>query len=363
MSAGEPIGAPGSNVYPIRRARIGVGIVGNGMATRVFHVPYIDACTDLELRGVVSRREGAEPPMPGVALFPDIESLLADPDIGLVVIATPSANHAELAAQALQAGRNVVVEKPFTLDLASARDLFTRAAENGRFVTAFHNRRGDADFLGIKEAIAEGAIGRVVHFESHFDRFRPRVRERWREDGTAGSGIWYDLGPHLVDQALQLFGFPEAVTADIATLRDGGKASDHVHVILHYPKMRAILHAGMCVAGGEARFRIHGTDGSLIKDGLDPQEGQSVVGLRPGHPDWGLDVEPLARFDPQGLRHESELPRGHQERFYADVARACLGEGQVPVTPQEILEVQTVIEAALESSRRGERVSLADLLA
>ncbi|MED5545438.1 MAG: oxidoreductase [Pseudomonadota bacterium] len=342
--------------------RLGVGLVGNGMAARVFHAPYIAACTGLDLRAVVSRRDEAELPLPGLARVPDIADLLDDPAIDLVVIATPSATHAQLAQQALDAGKHVVVDKPFTLDLASAQDLVARAKRANRVVTAFHNRRGDADFLAIKAAIAAGEIGRVVHFESHFDRFRPKVRERWREDGSEGSGVWFDLGPHLVDQALCLFGAPEAVSADIAALREGGRSDDYAHVTLHYPQMRAILHAGMCVAGGEPRFRVHGTGGSLLKNGIDPQEAQSVAGMRPGDPDWGRDPEPLVRFDGEGARHETPLPRGCQERFYEDVAAACRGEKPVAVSGEDIVLVQAVIEAARAASRTGQRVALAEVL-
>ncbi len=337
---------------------VGVGIVGNGMATRVFHAPYIAATPGLDLRAVVSRRADAELPLPGLARVPDLETLLSDPAIELVVIATPSASHAALACQALEAGRHVVVEKPFTLDAACAREVVACAERAGRLVTVFHNRRWDADFLGLKAALAAHEIGRVVHFESHFDRFRPQVRARWREDGSAGSGIWYDLGPHLVDQALQLFGRPEAISADVAALREGSPASDHVHVVLHYPGMRAVLHAGMCVAGGEPRFRVHGTGGSLVKWGLDPQEAQSVVGLHPGDVAWGCDPEPLVRFDSEGTRCEQPLPRGAQQTFYAEVASACRGEGPLPVSPEEILGVQDVLDAALRSSAEGRRITL-----
>ncbi|MBT0669756.1 oxidoreductase [Novosphingobium profundi] len=337
---------------------VGVGIIGNGMATRVFHAPYIAACPQLDLRAVVSRRADAAPPVPGLAIVPDIDALLSDPQIELVVVATPSASHVELAGQALAAGKHVVVEKPFALDFGSARDLVAQAEVAGRLVTAFHNRRWDADFLAVKSAIAQGAIGRVVHFESHFDRFRPEVRERWREDGSPGSGVWYDLGPHLVDQTLQLFGMPDAVSADIACLREGARGADFVHVVLHYARMRAVLHAGMCVAGGEARFRVHGTDGSLLKMGIDPQEAQSVAGLRPGDADWGHDPEPLVRYDAAGQRHESALPRGCQQEFYARLARACRGEAALPALPDEILGVQKVIDAALASSAEGRRVAL-----
>lgn len=338
--------------------RIGVGIIGNGMATRVFHAPYIQACGDLELRAIVDRKAGAVSPVEGVRIVSDVDALLADPAIGLVVVATPSSTHAALARQVLEAGRHVVVEKPFTVALSEARNLAALAQERGLTLSVFHNRRWDTDFLAVRSAIDAGLIGRVVHFESHFDRFRPHVRKRWREDGSAGSGIWYDLGPHLIDQALVLFGRPDAVSADIAALREGSASPDFAHVVLRYPGKRVILHAGMCVAGGEPRFRVHGTGGSLIKQHLDPQEAQSVAGLRPGDAEWGVDNDPLVHHDCEGGMHSIPAPRGSQERFYAMMAQACLGSGPAPAGLDEIVAVQEVLEAALVSAAEGRVVSL-----
>lgn len=187
------------------------------MATRVFHVPYVQACDALELRAIVSRC-GADDTAGETTVVPDVETLLADSSIELVVVATPTATHAALARQALKAGRHVVVEKPFTLHPGEARDLVELARSNGRILSVFHNQRRDSDFLAIRDAIERGRIGRVVHFESHIDRYRPEVRDRWREDGSPGSGIWYDLGPHLVDQALLLFGRPQAISAGLGQL-------------------------------------------------------------------------------------------------------------------------------------------------
>jgi predicted dehydrogenase len=333
--------------------RIGVGIVGNGMATRVFHAPYIRAVPVLDLRAVVSRRAGVPPPLPGVPLVGDIEDLLRDPAIDLVVIATPGASHAELARRVLESGRHVVVEKPFALDLAQARAMIDCAAARGRIIAAFHNRRWDSDFLAVRAAIEAGAIGPVVHFESRFDRFRPQPRDRWREQAGPGSGVWYDLGPHLVDQALVLFGAPVQVSADLAVLRPGGQADDWAHVTLHYPDKRVIVQASMCVAAGSPRFIAHGLAGTLIKPGADAQEGQSIAGMVPGSADWGIDPDPLQRWDGQGHEYLTGAPRGGQQTFYAMMADACLGIGAPPNTPGEILMVQMVIDLAIEAARAG----------
>lgn len=331
---------------------IGIGIVGNGMATRVFHVPYIATTGALHLRAIVSRSAAAVLP-DGVARHDDIDALLGDPAIEAVVIATPSDTHGALAAQALRAGRHVVVEKPFALSLGEARDLVALAQAQDRTLVAFHNRRWDSDFLSVAQAITAGRIGRVVHFESHFDRFRPTVRDRWREQGGAGAGVWFDLGPHLVDQALMLFGMPATVSADIAPLRQGAAADDWAHVVLRYPDKRVVLHAGMVVAGGTARFTVHGTQGSLFKQQLDPQEAQSVAGLRPGDTEWGVDPDPLRLFDGTGTEQALPAARGAQHHFYAAFAAACQGTGAPPNAPAELLAVQAVIEAAFLSAREG----------
>ncbi|WP_408587709.1 oxidoreductase [Novosphingobium sp.] len=331
---------------------IGVGIVGNGMATRVFHAPYIAATPGLDLRAVVARQPDAVVPQ-GVERRGDIADLLADPAIAVVAIATPSQTHAALAAQALEAGRHVVVEKPLALSLAEARDLIALAEARRLLLVAFHNRRWDSDFLAVKGAVSAGRIGRVVHFESHFDRFRPQVRDRWRENAGAGSGVWFDLGPHLVDQALLLFGMPLGVSADIAALRDGGRTDDWAHVVLRYSDRRVVLHAGMCVAGGSARFTVHGTQGSLIKQGLDRQEAQSVAGLRPGEAGWGVDPDPLRLIDGEGAEALLPVPIGAQHHFYAALADAIRGEGPPPNTGAELLAVHAVIEAAQISAREG----------
>ena len=328
--------------------RIGTAIVGNGMATRVFHAPYIRATAALELRAVVTR---------------EVADVLADPAIALVVIATPSSTHATLARQALLAGKHVVVEKPFALDVGEARDLVRLAAERGLMLTAFHNRRWDSDFLAVRAALDAGLIGPVVQFESRFDRFRPQVRDRWREDGSAGSGIWYDLGPHLLDQAVELFGMPEAVSADIAPLRPGSRAADYACVTLHYADKRAILQASMCVAGGSSRFAVHGLAGSLVKQALDPQEAQSVAGLTPEAAEWGVDPDPLIHIDEAGARRPIPAPRGCQQRFYALVAEAMREGGAppagAPVGVGSILGVQHLLDLAQQASRVGRRLPVA----
>ncbi|MFZ2998582.1 oxidoreductase [Sphingobium sp.] len=343
--------------------RLRVGLIGYGMAGRVFHAPLVRAVPDLDLVAIATSRHDEVAALdPAIGCVADPQDIFADPTIDLVVIATPSATHAPLAAQALQAGKHVVVDKPFALTLADARSLATLAKAHGRHLAVFHNRRFDSDYLSIAHHIANGAIGRVTHFESHFDRFRPEIRDRWREDGSAGSGVWFDLGPHLVDQAIALFGTPLGVSADIAGLRAGSASDDWAHVILRYPDLRVILHASLNApdgtAGGSPRFAVHGTGGSLIKQALDLQEAQLIAGLRPGDAGWGHDPDPVRLFDGNGAMRECPALAGCQDRFYRQLASTIRSGTALPVPINDALAVQAVIDAAMTSSQKGRYIDM-----
>jgi predicted dehydrogenase len=344
---------------------ITVALIGYGFAGKTFHAPLIATTLGLKLAVVASRDEGkVHADFPDARVIGDPLQAITDPGIDLVVIASPNDSHAPLARAALEAGKHVVVDKPFTLALDEARALVALARERGRKLSVFQNRRWDSDFLAVKQAIDDGLIGEVVHLETHFDRFRPEVRDRWREHDVPGGGIWFDLGPHLIDQTLQLLGLPRRVNADFATQRDGGRTLDWAHVVLDYggldySERRAILHAGMLVAGGSARFTVHGTRGSLVKRDLDPQESQLLRGMRPGDLGWGEDDDPLLLFDGSGDAPKQLLaPSGDQRRYYEGVRDAILNDTDVPVTPAQALATMAVLEAALRSARDGAAVDL-----
>lgn len=331
---------------------IRVALIGYGYAGKTFHAPLIASTPGMELACIASSR-----PSDVHADLPDVE-VVADPslaverdDIDLVVIAAPNAQHAPLAAAALRAGRHVVVDKPFTLTLAEARELRALAKQRECLLSVFHNRRWDSDFLGVKQAIEEGRIGDVVHFESHIDRFRPQVRARWRESAQPGGGIWFDLGPHLIDQALQLFGLPQAVQADLAALRPDAQTDDWAHAVLHYRQRRVVLHASMLVAGGSARFTVHGTRGSLVKPRIDQQEAQLLAGMRPGDPGWGEDDDALLLYPGDAPVEALATPRGDQGRYYAGIRDAIRGLAPPPVTDAQALAVMAVLEAGVEFAR------------
>jgi len=200
---------------------IRVGIIGYGYAAKTFHIPLLSSIPVFQIVRIATSGKGRVPPVhPLIPIVTDAHLIVEASDVDLVVIATPNDSHAHWAIAALKAGKHVVVEKPFALDVAEARSVMQIAIESGRLLSVFHNRRWDSDYLSVRAAIESGAIGRVAHFESHFDRFRPAVQDRWRERAGPGSGIWFDLAPHLVDQALQLFGPPQAIEANFATLRE-----------------------------------------------------------------------------------------------------------------------------------------------
>ena len=339
---------------------VGVALVGYGYAGKTFHAPLIEAADGLRLHAVVSsQREAVKADWPEAKVVADLDAALADPEIELVVIAAPNDRHAPLARRALEAGRAVVVDKPFTLTAGEARELTALAEVRGLLLSVFHNRRWDADFLTLQGLIVEGRLGRIVRFESHFDRFRPQVRDRWREADTPGAGVWYDLGPHLIDQALVLFGRPVGITADLAVVRDGGRATDYAHAVLRYDGFRAVLHADMLSPAPDLRFSIQGDRAAWLKEGLDPQEeALKATGHAEGD-DWGLDHRPGVLIDgASGARTPTPGLPGDYRRYYDGVAAALAGRAPNPVPADQAVTVMEVLEAGLLSHARRAEVTL-----
>ncbi|MBV7556494.1 oxidoreductase [Enterobacter sp. ENT02] len=338
---------------------INIALIGYGFVGKTFHAPLIQSIEGLTLAVVSSRdEEKVKRDLPNVLVVATPEEAIQHPDVDLVVIASPNATHAPLAALALNAGKHVVVDKPFTLDMQEARELIALADEKQRLLSVFHNRRWDSDFLGIKQVIEEGRLGKVKLFESHIDRFRPEVRVRWREQNVPGSGLWFDLGPHLIDQTLQLFGLPQSVQGNIATLRDGAEINDWAHVVLNYPEHKVILHASMLVAGGTSRFTVHGDKASVVKVRIDQQEAQLLAGVIPGSESWGEDSDDMVLFDAAGDATRLKTPKGDQRQYYINVRDALTGTIGNPVHPVEALAVMAVLEAAVRSSETGSTQTL-----
>ncbi|PPT76571.1 oxidoreductase [Xanthomonas arboricola pv. populi] len=336
-----------------------LAVVGYGYVGRTFHAPLLVGTPGLALHSVVSSKpQQVQADFPDVAVLADLETALADPALDAVVLATPNQTHAPFALQALAAGKHVLVDKPFALDAAQAREVVAAAAAAGRIVSVFQNRRWDADFLTVRRLIEEGQLGEVVEFHSHFDRFRPQVRDRWRESDIPGAGLWYDLGPHLLDQALQLFGTPQALGADLQRQRDQARSDDYFHVTLRYPRLRVILHAGSLVADSGLRFAVHGTRGSYLKHGLDTQEDQLRAGRRPGTAGWGVDPLPgtLTRVDDEGRvhTHQPDTTPGDYRQCYAAFRDAMAGAGPAPVSGAEAVQVMALLELAQRSAASGQ---------
>ena len=335
---------------------IGVGLIGYGLGGRAFHAPYARATPGMALRAVVSRDPAkVHADLPDMRVVPSVEALLAEPGIDLVVVSSPDALHADHAIAALRAGKHVLVDKPFATSLADARRVMAANTTAGQVLTVFHNRRWDADFLTLRDLIADGRLGEIVHFESHFDRWRPVPADTWKEAREGGS--WLDLGPHLVDQALVLFGRPEAIVADLATLRTGAVAPDYFHVVLRYPDRRVVLHSSKLAAAHTLRFVVHGTRGSWIKHGIDTQEAATVAGKPPGGADWGLDPEDGDLTTGDTMRTVRNR-RGDYRLFWQALAAAIRGEGPNPVGAAEAMMVMEVLDAGLRSSAERREIAL-----
>jgi predicted dehydrogenase len=344
-----------SSSRPIR-----VALIGYGFSGKTFHAPLITAVAGLELRAIASRDASkVHVDLPGITVDPDPLAIAISDEIDLVVIATPNESHAPIARVALAAGKHVIVDKPFTLNLTEARQLIALSEHKEVLLSVFHNRRWDSDFLTVRRAIDDRLIGTVTHFESHIDRFRPKVRDRWRERGGPGSGLWFDLGPHLVDQALQLFGLPDRVQGNLAQQRTGALSDDWAHVVLDYHERRVILHAASLTAGGTHRFTVHGDEGSLVKGKADRQEQQLLDGMRPGDAGWGEDAEALLVYDRSGSARSVPAIAGDQRLYYKGIVDTLSGKAGNPVTPIQALAVMAVLQAAVESAQTRTSVEVA----
>lgn len=336
---------------------VGVGLVGFGYAGKNFHFPLINAEKNMKLYAIVSSKAFFMPEFDGIKITKNFDEMLALDEIQLVVIATPNQLHFDQAKAALNSGKNVVIDKPFALNLAQTQELIALAKSKKLLISCFFNRRWDGDFKTIANLIKNGKIGEIYHFESHFDRFRPTVRDRWRESEKIGGGLWFDIGPHLLDQAIFLFGEPKRIDLNIANMRDGAKNDDWFHAILQYDRMQAVLHSSLLCPKPAQRFTIHGSKGSVYKDGLDAQEANLVKGLPPNSPGFGKDVNPIKFFKLDGDELNEgniDCESGSYNEFYKKISNALAYGASSPVSPAEIETVakwhEMGIQSALEKS-------------
>lgn len=341
------------------------GVIGFGVSAQVFHCPFISSNSNFKLASVVERSgERSRDAYPWVNVLKSVQAALDDPHIELVIITTPNQTHYELAKQALIAGKHVVLEKPFTVSSAEADELITLAQRQKRILTVYQNRRWDGDFLTVKKIVESGVLGELVEYEAHFDRFRSQLRPHaWREASTAGAGILFDLGAHLLDQAQVLFGLPQTITANIRKQRPGAQTDDNFDLMLDYGSLKVTLKAGMLVREPGPHFILHGTKGSYVKYGMDPQEAALRQGNTPGGTDWGAEPETAwgrLHTEMNGLLFSGkiETAAGNYATFYDRLYEAIRAGADVPVKPEEARNTVRLIELARESSERKRTIDV-----
>ena len=339
---------------------IEVGLVGFGLAGRCFHGPVIQAVEGLRLAAIVQRTgDEAKEAYPDARISRSLDELLDIKTIQLVVIATPNQTHFPFAMRCLEARRDVVVDKPFTNTVEEASELVRTAKRLGRILTVYHDRRFDADFQALQRVVAGGELGRIVRFEAHYDRFRPKRRPNlWREIPGPGSGILADLGPHLLDYAFTLFGPPERITADVRIERDEFVTDDAFDIWLHYPgNMLATLGASMLSATPRWRFVVMGTKGNYLKKEFDPLESALRAGALGPSESWMLEKPEnfgeVTLVDGERTEKRKVPSFGDWREFYANVRDCLMGKAKLLVTPVQALQVMVAMELARESSEEG----------
>lgn len=352
---------------------INVGLIGFGMAGQVFHAPIITSVDGLCLHTVCVRRPEHQDALraryPQAKAVMHADEVFADEDVDLVIVATSNDVHYRLAKAALQAGKHVVVEKPFTNNAFDADELIALAEAQNCLLSVHHNARWNSDYLTVKKIIESGRLGQLIAFEARYDRFRPALRKNaWREQNSPGAGILYDLGAHLIDQSLQLFGFPEAVHADLRQQRPGAKTVDDFHLILHYPKIRITLRGSMLVKEPSPRYALYGLNGAFVKYGIDPQEAALKRGESPReNKGWGLEPKAIwGKLNVLDGENDDvsfiESERGDYPAFYRNVRDAMRGMEALLVKPEEARNVIRLIELAEKSWNEKRTVMLTNEL-
>ena len=341
------------------------GMASFGMSGQVFHGPSLKTNPHFRLKSVVERsKELSRRNYPEATIVRCFDDLLNDTEIELVIVNAPDHLHYQMTKAALEAGKHVVVEKPFTRTLDEADELIALAAEKQRLLTVYQNRRWDGDFLTVKKILESGWLGRLVEFESHFDRYRNFIQPgTWKEEGDERAGVLYNLGSHMIDQALVLLGRPEAVTAHLNMVRTGGRVTDYYDIRLHYADFAALIKCSYLVRESGPRYTLHGTHGSFLKWGIDPQEEALKGGQWPGTPSWGTEPEQcwgLLNTEKDGLHYQGKVETlaGDYPAFYRNVYEAIAEGAELLVKPEEVRLTQYVLELCLQSHREGRTIPL-----
>lgn len=339
------------------------------MAGQVFHAPFINHIQDFCLHTIRTSNpeniELAKERYPETSIVGDSSEIFGNEEIDLVVIATPNVSHFALGKEALESGKNVVIDKPFTATVQQAEELIALANSNDKMLSVFQNRRWDSDFLTVKQMVHSEKLGRIVEYEAHYDRFRPSLRENsWKEENDKGNGILYDLGSHLIDQALTLFGLPKAVFADIRKQREGSEIDDNFELILFYDALKVTLKAGALVAGSLPKYMVLGDKGSFIKYGLDVQEADLNNGDFSFDSDsWGMEKEEnwgtLYLQGDEGVMSEKVVSlKGNYSAYYENIKDVLLGEDQLHVKSNDGKNVIKIIALAEKSNELKRVVEL-----
>jgi len=338
---------------------IKAGIVAYGNIAQTFHAPLLHALPGFEIRKVLERHhQRAEQDYPHVKTVRTMDELLQDEEIDLIVITTPNQYHFAQAKAALEAGKHVVLEKPFTVSSTEASMLEEIARAEGKVLSVFHNRRWDGDFMTVRQLVASGMLGELVEFESRFDRFINQQQENyWREQDIPGAGVLYDIGPHLIDQALQLFGMPQRLFADVRKQREGSQTDDYFDIVFYYDRLKVRLKAGNLVKELQPRFVLHGTRGSYVKYGLDVQSSMPITAENLASPNWGKEApERWGKLNTQhGALHTNgklETLAGAYQDYYLDIEKAISQGRQPQASAKDGRLTIELIELAFKSSQK-----------
>ena len=334
-----------------------VALCSFGMSGKVFHAPFINIHPGFNLYAVWERSKNLMKEFyPGIKTFRTLEEMLADKAVDLVIVNTPSFSHFDYAKKALLAGKHVIVEKPFTATLTQAEELVALGKKLNKKLSVYQNRRYDSDYKTVKKILEEGWLGKIVEAEIHYDRYNPVLSPKaHKETPGPGVGCLYDLGTHLIDQALQLFGMPLAISSDIAINRPGSKVSDYFDLKLFYPDHRMILKSSYFVREPLPGYVFHGTKGSFIKAKTDVQEVNLTAGIIPGGDDWGKEPDSekgLLHTEKDGviIKEFVQSLQGNYMDYYNGIYSAIANDGEVPVSAEEGMKVIEVVEAAIKSN-------------
>jgi len=333
---------------------IKTAVLGYGLSGSVFHLPFLDHLSQYEVKSILSSQTGKiKSRYPHIQVKSTIESVLNDPEIDLIINTLPNHLHYETTAQCLKAKKHVVVEKPFTVKSNNGIELIKIAKENNRTLSVFHNRRWDFDFLILKDKLSKNQFGNISLFESYFDRFRPTPAEDWRNSNQMGSGVLYDLGPHLIDQALVLFGSPIEIFADLQNQREHSKSIDYFSITLFYDNFRAVLRSSSLIAEPTPSFRIYGEVGCMSFPNFDPQEALLKEEVLPGSSHWESGVLKYLKSYNEKI---SLRDMSGQMSYYIELAKNLIGRDEIPVSAIDAVNGIRIIEDAIESDHKGLRV-------